>query len=462
MENIVEQLSKVLSPDQILTDSQLSSRYSHIWEMNVPLVAKAVLLPKSTLEVSEIMKICYDNEQEVIAHGGLTNLVGSTETKEHQIVISMEKLNAINEIDNDSRTMTVQAGVILQAIQEKATDNELMFPLNFGAKGSAQIGGIISTNAGGLRVLKFGMTRNLVLGLEVVLPDGTIISSLKKIIKDNSGYDLKQLYVGSEGTLGIITAAVIKLVEAPKTRNSAFLALSTYDDVVKLLKHMDGGLGGSLSGFELMWPQYYITATQPPSTTRPPLPIDHNYYVLVESLGSQKEQDRKVMEDCLTQALELGIVEDAVIADSHSDMEWFWKIRENVHAVASVTKYNQHFDISLPIPLIGEELAKIIEKLEQVDGVDIVFPFGHVADGNIHLIVGKSNETDQLREAINDIVYQPLLAIGGSVSAEHGIGVHKKKYLHLCRTEAEIELMKLLKRSLDPKGILNMGKVIDL
>lgn len=462
MVQLIEEFENILAADQIVFGDGLQDRFSHIWKTEVPLSARAMLLPRTTVEVSEIMKICFSNRQQVIVHGGLTNLVGSTETHIDQIVISMEKMKTIEEVDNISRTMTVQAGVILQTVQEKAIEHGLMFPLNFGAKGSAQIGGIISTNAGGLRVLKYGMTRNLILGLEVVLPDGTIVCSLKKIIKDNSGYDLKQLFVGSEGTLGIVTKAVLKLVEAPSTRNSVFIGLSSYDHVVQLLKHMDKNLNGTMSGFELMWPQFFITATSPPSDIKPPLSHNHNYYVLVESLSNQTEQSKALLESAIIKAMDRELIEDAVLAHNDSDLRWFWTIRENVHAVVSQTKFDQHFDISLPIPLIGDEIRKIINKLKSIDEVDVVFPFGHVADGNIHLIVGKANASIELTEVINEIVYRPLLAIGGSVSAEHGIGVHKKKYLSFCRSAEEIEVMKHLKKTIDPMNLLNRGKVIDV
>ena len=221
MDTCVNELIQHLGVDQVLVGTSLSERYEHIWRMDQSLKAKALVLPRSTEEVSSIMKICHQYDQQVSIFGGLTNLTGATEVSTQEVVISLEKLNKIIDIDEQARTMTVETGVILESIQNAASDKDLLFPLNFGAKGSAQIGGIISTNAGGLRVLRFGMTRHLVLGLEVVLADGTILSSLKKIIKDNAGYDLKQLFIGSEGTLGIVTKAVLRLHELPKSRVSA-------------------------------------------------------------------------------------------------------------------------------------------------------------------------------------------------------------------------------------------------
>lgn len=461
-QTIITALIEKLGTNKVLIGEAVKERYHHIWQMDTPLTAKAVCLPRSTEEVSAILKICHEYEQKVVVHGGLTNLVGSTETTMDELVISMEKLNTIEEVDDKSRTMTVQAGVILEAIQNAAKDYDLLFPLNFGAKGSAQIGGVISTNAGGLRVFRYGMTRNLVLGLEVVLADGTIISSMKKVIKDNSAYDLKQMFIGSEGTLGVITKAIIKLVEAPKSRNSAFVAFNDYDKVIDFLKFMDSGLAGTLSGFELIWDRIYKAMTSPPALAKPPLPYDFKYYVLLESLGSHQQKDQEALQDLLEQALEKEMILDAVLAQSQSDLNWFWGIREDVRVAVAQCAYDQHFDVSLPIPKIGEVVDEVLNNLSKLSAVNRCFTFGHVADGNIHFVVDKKNDSDALTHQINDIIYAPLTALKGSVSAEHGIGVHKKAYLHLCRTPEEIQLMKTLKLSLDPKGILNKGKVIDV
>lgn len=460
--NFIDQLVDIVGHDRVLTDELLTERSHHIWQLGNPLKVQAMVLPKSALELSKILKLCNINNQTIVIHGGLTNLVGSTEYEKDDLIISLEKMNQIEEIDPSARTATVQAGVILQNLHEAVKDFDLLFPLNFGAKGSAQIGGIISTNAGGLRVLKYGMTRNLVLGLEVVLADGTIISSMKKIVKDNSGYDLKQFFIGAEGTLGIVTRAVLKLVEQPKSRNSALVAIDEYEKVISLLKYMDLGLAGALTGFELMFDAYYKSGTSEPAVPKPPLPHGYRYYVLIESMGGDLEGDHKKLESLIQDAFEEGLIKDAVFANSKSDLDWFWKIREDVHACASRSKFDQHFDISIPIPLIGKLVKEIEDELWKVKGVTHVFAFGHVADGNIHFIIGKDNSGSSLKEEINEIIYSPLKAIGGSVSAEHGIGFHKKAYLHLCRTEEEIFLMKKLKRTFDPKNLLNRGKIFDL
>jgi len=418
-------------------------------------------MPETTEEVSSILRLCNAQGKQVVVHGGLTNLVGGTEASSEQIVLSLERMNNIEEIDEQSRTATVQSGVILENLHGAVAEKKLSFPLNFGARGSAQIGGIISSNAGGLRVLKYGMTRQLVLGIEAVMADGTIINSLKKIIKDNSGYDLKQLFIGSEGTLGIVTRAVLKLEEEPSSRNAAYLAVNEYDDVVKLLKFFDQGLAGKLSGFELIWRNTYEQMTSTSDAVRPPLPYDYNYYILIETLGSQAQTDQAEFQQLLESTIETELALDAVMAQSPSDVEWFFRIREDVNNLTDSMTHDQHFDISLPVALIGDYIGDRYKELESLSGVEQVYAFGHVADGNIHFMVGKEHTGDELRLAINNIIYSGLKSIGGSVSAEHGIGVHKKDYLSISRSAEEIALMQMLKKTMDPEGILNPGLIID-
>ena len=459
-QEVIRLLLDTLGEDKVFFGESVKERYHHIWKMDEPLQALAVVVVKNVEDVSFVLRICNETKTSVVVHGGLTNLVGSTETAGNEVVITLEKLNEIIEVDQSSRTITAESGVILEDLQMAAKNADLLFPLNFGAKGSAQIGGVISTNAGGLRVFRYGMTRALVLGLEAVLADGTIISSMKKIIKDNSGYDLKQMFIGSEGTLGVITKAVLKLVESPSSRVTAFVAFDEYQGVVDFLKYMDKGMAGTLSGYELIWGETYTCMTTPPAIAKPPLAQEYKYYVLVEGLGSDQEGDQKRLESLLEYAFENEMILDAAMAHTESDLEWFWNIREDVHVIKSQCKNDQHFDISLPIPLIGDLIEQMKTRLLLIKGVEKVFPFGHVADGNVHFIIGKEDMSDSLREAINDVIYLPLQAIGGSISAEHGIGLHKKKYLSLCRTEAEIDLMRRLKKCYDPRGILNPGKVL--
>jgi len=458
---MIQELTSIVGENNILAHGKEKTRFTHIWKTDIPLAALAVVFPRSTEEVSAIMKLCHENNQEVVVHGGVTNLVGGTQTQEKQLVISLEKMNSIEEIDEKSRTITVQAGVILENAIDAANDNNLFLPLSFGAKGSAQVGGVVSTNAGGLRVFRYGMTRQMVLGLEAVLADGTIISSLKKIIKDNSGYDLKQLFIGAEGTLGIITKVVFRLQEKPQSRSSAIVGLDNYEHVIALLKFMEKGLAGTLSGFELMWQRTYIAMTSAPDFSAP-IPNNFPYYVFIESLGGDTTSDFNRLEDLIAEAFEKELIGDGVLAQSDRELQGIWKIREDVSVLADLAQFDQHFDISLPIPLIGKEIDAAVEQLEQLDFVEKIFPFGHVADGNIHFIIGKKENSPEIIDAINAIIYGCLERNKGSVSAEHGIGLDKKKYLSTSRTENEINLMRTLKRALDPKNILNPGRIVSV
>jgi FAD/FMN-containing dehydrogenase len=458
-QNFIKSLTQIVGESNILHSGAEKERFTHIWKTDIPLEAKAVIFPSSTEEVSEIMKYCYSIKQEVIVHGGLSNLVGGTETESNQLVISLDKMNLIEEVDPQSKTITAQAGTILENMIEAAKEKNLLLPMSFGAKGSAHIGGVVSTNAGGLRVFRYGMTRQMVLGLEVVLPDGTIISSLKKIIKDNSGYDLKQLFIGSEGTLGIVTKVILRLSEAPTSRSSAIVGIDSYEQVIDLLKYLEKNLAGTLSGFELMWKNTYAAMTGDQSHLTAPISTEYNYYVFVESLGSQPKQDYERLENLIGNSLEMELIQDGVMMQSERELNTIWQIREDVSILAGQANFDQHFDISIPIPLIGELVDQAVKELNKFPFVERIFTFGHVADGNIHFIIGKKENNYKIIEAINEVIYRPLKEVGGSVSAEHGIGIHKKAYLATSRSKEEIDMMKTLKLTFDPLNILNPGRI---
>jgi len=457
---VVEILKKIVGEDSVLSDGKEKSRFDHIWKTDISTNALAVVFPKNTGELSSIMKVCFENNQKILVQGGLTNLVGSTKTFKDEIIISLDRMNNIEEIDEKSRTITLQSGVIVEDAINAVNEKNLLLPLNFGAKGSAQIGGVVSTNAGGLRVLKYGMTRGIVLGLEAVLSNGEIISSMKKVIKDNSGYDLKQLFIGSEGTLGIVTKAILKLEEKPESRCSALVALNNYDNVVNLLKFVEKGLSGTLTGFELMWNETYKMMRDSSINYSPLLPSIHPFYVFIESLGSNLNSDFDKLSELISIVAEKNLIEDAILAQNEREQKIIWDMREDVSVLAKKSKFDQHFDISLPIPIIDNEVQVATKKLKKLSFVEHVFTFGHVADGNIHFIIGKNDNSLKNTEKINQIIYSNLKANGGSVSAEHGIGLDKKKYLYTSRSTEEINLMKTLKKILDPKNILNPGRVI--
>ena len=444
-----------------LTSLEAQSRFSHIWKTDEILLCKGVCFPKTTQEVSTIMKWCHKHQLEVVVHGGLTNLVGGTQTKPDQLVVSLEKMNRVDAVDLQNRTLTVEAGAILETVLQAAEKQDLFLPLSFGARGSAQVGGVISTNAGGLRVFRYGMTRNWVLGLEVVLPDGTIIENLKTLRKDNSGIDLKQLFIGAEGILGIVTKAVFRLIEKPQTRHSAILTTNDYSKLLQTLRYFDQTLGTRLTGFELLWKNTFHTMTAEDTPYQSPLQTVENYVVFVEILGKDSSRDVQDLQDACAYGFNQNWIVDACFFDTAAAQDECWKIREDVAALEIHAPHNQHFDISIPIDQIGTIINQIIQQLQSLEGVLGVYPFGHVADGNMHLIVGKQNDSQELTKQINEIVYQPLAAVKGSISAEHGIGLDKKLYLHLSRSQDEIHIMKNLKQLFDPKNILNPGRIFD-
>ncbi len=457
--NIIPLFENILDKSSILKGEDLKSRFYHIWKTDIPLESICLLLPKNTNQVSSILKICNNYNQEVIIHGGLTNLVGATKSTDNQVVVSLEKMKNIIEIDEKGKTVTCESGVIIEDIINAVKDKDLLLPLNFGARGSAQIGGAVSTNAGGLRVFKYGMTRNLVMGLEVVLPDGTIISSLKKLMKDNSGYDLKQLFIGSEGTLGIVTKVVLRLYQHPKTRYTALAVTNDYKKVLDLLKFMEDKISKNLTAFELLWNDTYKQMISDKTIYNKYLPDNYKYYVFIEFMGGDFENDYDTFEKAIMNAVDHELVEDAVVGKDEKEQLNIWGIREDVAVLAEEKKFDQQFDISIPVAQIGEVIDKTILELKNCQGVETIFPFGHVADGNIHFIIGKDSDNNELKSKINEIIYTNTELVQGSISAEHGIGLDKKKYLIKSRSKDEIELMKLIKKAIDPKNILNPGRV---
>tara|TARA_B100000902_G_scaffold396721_1_gene458516 strand:+ start:3439 stop:4827 length:1389 start_codon:yes stop_codon:yes gene_type:complete len=459
-DNLINSFESILGNSSIIKGDKLKSRFYHIWKTDVPLDTICLLMPKNTSQISKIIKICNDNDQEIVIHGGLTNLVGSTKSNKNQVVLSLEKMNNIIDIDESSKTITCESGVIIEDLINACKDKELLLPLNFGARGSAQIGGAISTNAGGLRVFKYGMTRNLVMGIEAVLPDGTIISSLKKLMKDNSGYDLKQLFIGSEGTLGIVTKVVLRLYPLPKTRYTSLAVTNDYQKVLDLLKILEDKISNNLTGYELLWNSTYKQMVGKKTIYNEYLPDNFKYYLFIEYMGRDFDNDYKIFEETILDCVKSNLIDDAVIGKDEKEQLNIWGIREDVAVLADEREFEQQFDISIPVPLIGEVIAKISNELKECEGVKTIFPFGHVADGNIHFIIGKDSDSEELKLQINDIVYNNTELVNGSISAEHGIGLDKKRYLIKSRSEDEISLMRLIKKTIDPKNILNPGRVL--
>jgi FAD/FMN-containing dehydrogenase len=455
MDAFVGKLEALLGADAVLTGEAAKERGFSPWtRVGAP---RAVARPRSTAQVSGILKLARKEGIAVVPWGGLTGLVSGA-AAEGALALSLERMNAIEEIDPLQGTMTVQTGCVLARACEAAEAKGLFLPLDLGARGSATIGGVISTNAGGNRVLRYGMMRDMVLGLEVVLADGMVVGALNHLIKNNTGFDLKQLFIGTEGTLGVCTRAVLRLRPEPASRETAFLAVPEFDALPRLLRSLEADLGGALAAFEVMWPEFYELVTTEPAKGRPILPAGSPFYVLTEMLGADTAEDAPRFERAVTRAFEAGWITDAVIAKSGPERAQMWALRDDV----GQTQRNGPgvaFDISLPIAAMPDYLAEVRAALTKRWPNAALTVFGHLGDGNLHLVAGVGDAG--ARHAIEDVVYAPLKARHGSVSAEHGIGLQKRAYLALSRSPEEIAVMRLIKHSLDPANTLNPGKIFE-
>ena len=455
-DGLVADLRALVGEQGLITGERLTAR---VYDKHVgPVAARVLVRPADTSQVSAVLRLCHSRGQAVVPHGGLTGLVFGGTASESELILSLEALNRIESVDVAGRTMRVEAGVTLQRVQEEAERFNLMFPLDLGARGTATIGGNIATNAGGMRVVRFGMMRSLVLGVEVVLADGTVLCSLNRMLKNNAGYDLKQLFIGSEGTLGIVTRADLRLASRPVSSCSAFVACRDFSAMTELLGLLDARLGGQLSAFEALWPEFYELTTTAPALSSPILPYGHAVYALIEALGADPEADQERFERVLADAMESGSIVDAAIAKSEAQRHAMWAPREDVF---QMDRYgpSHSFDVSLAIADMPRYLDTLRGALQDRLPGAKTFVFGHVADGNLHISVCAGDADARI---VENCVYEPLRSITGSISAEHGIGLERKPYLEISRTRAEIATMRALKAALDPRGILNPGKVIDV
>jgi FAD/FMN-containing dehydrogenase len=454
---LLDELRTALGAEGVLEGQAAIEKAHSAWtRLGAP---SAVLLPRTTAEVSTILRLANDAGQAIVPWGGLTGLVDGCYAQ-GVLALSLERMRAIEEIDVTGGLMRVQAGCVLQTACEAAEAQGLLLPLDLGARGSATIGGNISTNAGGNRVLRFGMMREIVLGLEVVLAGGEVIDAMNPLIKNNAGYDLKQMFIGSEGTLGVVTRAVLRLRPKPLSDNVALLAVDDFEALPRILRRLERALGGGLSAFEVMWSEFYELVTTAPALGRPILPPGHAFYVLVEAMGAEIEEDAARFERALADTLESGEVADAVVAKSGAERKAFWGLRDDVGQTARDGPIFA-FDVSLGIAQMRAYVEEVREALlaRWADALRLVV-FGHLGDGNLHVIVGVGERSPQVRHAIEEAVYEPLRRRRGSISAEHGIGLQKRDFLSWSRSSAEIALMRTFKSTLDPRNILNPGKIL--
>jgi FAD/FMN-containing dehydrogenase len=422
-----------------------------------PTVRPAALIrPRTTAEVSAALAICHGRRAPVVAQGGRTGLAGGATPADGWVILSLERMRAVAPVDRASATVEAEAGAVLQQVQDAADAADMMFPLDIGGRGSCTIGGNIATNAGGNRVLRYGMMRDLVLGLEVVLADGTVLSSMNRMLKNNAGYDLKQIFIGSEGTLGVVTRAVLRVFARRPSVQTGLCAVRDYASIVELLALARARLGDTLTAFEAMWPTFYDLGTRG-LNRRAPIEGGHGAYVLLESMGVDVAEDERKFQSFVEAALAQGCIEDAVVARSGADARDLWAIRDSSAELQRTLGSYFAFDVSLPVGDIGRFIESCGSRLVQRWPQATLAWFGHVADANIHLCMSGSDVT---QHELDTLVYDCVADFQGSISAEHGIGLLKRDFLDRSRNTAEIATMRLLKQALDPRGILNPGKVL--
>ena len=462
VEQALKALSQALGPAAVLVGADLPARNESDWSGLPPVRPLAVLRPADAAGVAAALGLCNRFGIAAVPQGGLTGLCGGARPVEGSFALSLERLDGVLEIDPAAATMTVLAGTPLQKIQEAAEAAGFFCALDLGARGSCSIGGNIATNAGGNRVIRYGMAREMVLGLEVALPDGTLLTSLNKMIKNNAGYDLKQLFIGSEGTLGVVTAAVLRLHPKPACTLAALCGLPSFEAVLRLLAGARRALGPLLSAFEVMWPDYWDVATREIGAARDPVPGGHAFYVLVEAQGTDEASDGARFAAWLEGELEAGTIADAAVAQSVADTRAFWATRDAAGEFVQVLGPHASFDIGLAVADMDRFAASCRAQLSaELPGCRSLF-YGHIADGNMHIVAFVPGATPQPKERIAAHVYGLVRQYRGTISAEHGIGTSKKPYLPHTRGEAELALMRVLKHALDPNNILNPGKVFDL
>ncbi|MBR8243994.1 putative FAD-linked oxidoreductase [Burkholderia multivorans] len=437
--------------------ADIEPRYFTAYNERPGVRPRALVRPRSVDEVSRALALCARLAQPVVPQGGLTGLARGAVALGGEVVLSMERFAGIDALDAAAGTLTVRAGTPLQVVQEAADAAGFTFGVDLGARGSCQIGGMLATNAGGTRAIRYGTMREQVLGLEAVLADGTVVSSMNRMLKNNAGYDLKQLFIGSEGTLGVVTRAVLRLHPKLAAPATALCRVRDYDAVVALWDRMR--TLPELVSFEAMWPAFYDYVARHTPGVAAPFAADGGFAVLIECATSAPGRDaRAVLETALADAIDAGLADDAVLATSERQARDLWTLREGLAIDALPNLVN--FDVSLPTGDLGAFAARCDAALRARWPDIVCLFFGHVGDGNVHIGVSLAATTDADADEIDRRVYAIVREMGGSVSAEHGIGVLKRGYLAHTRSDAEIALMRTLKAALDPGGILNPGKVL--
>ncbi|MFL5192500.1 MAG: FAD-binding oxidoreductase [Microvirga sp.] len=458
MSNVIDALVAALG-SKIRTGADIPSRNHTDASGLQPAIPQALILPQTTEDISTALRLCHQHRQAVVTQGGLTGLAGGAHPQTGEIALSLERMNGVEEIDTASATLTALAGTPLAVVQQAADEAGFLCGIDLGARGTCTIGGNIATNAGGNQVVRYGMARRNTLGLEVVLADGTVVRSLNKMLKNNAGYDWTQLFIGSEGTLGVITRAVIGLHSKPQGLQTALCAVSSFEDALVVLRRFQQAHPGRLLVFEAMWREFMTVATKICGLA-PAFEAEHDVTLLIEADMGSDPAGTEAFSLLLSEFYEQDLIKDAVVAQSRADRNRFWAYRETPYEYGRFLPEEIRFDVSVPLNRMTEAVAHLRQEMPKQwpDAVYVVF--GHVADSNIHINVAIHDMNDGIKKGVQGLVYDLVARLGGSISAEHGIGRIKRPYLSLSRTEPELVLMRKMKQTLDPEGILNPGRIL--
>ncbi len=460
----LDALRAIVGPKGVF-EGEAAAPFLSEWRGRWPGSAALIVAPVSTENVAAIVKFCNERNIAITPQGGNTGLVGGQIPFGDEILLSLKRLRRIRAVEPLNNTMTVDAGVTLAEAQAAAKEAERLFPLSIGSEGSCQIGGVISTNAGGVNVLRYGNMRDLVLGIEAVTPNGEIWHGLKRLRKDNTGYDLKQLLIGGEGTLGIVTGAVLKLFPLPAEKITICAGVNSAEDAVALLSLAQNATGGAASSFELMARLCLDLVLKHIPQTRDPLAAPYPFYVLAEFSSGQKSGLREAVEAMLGDALGKGLIADAVIAENESHAHDFWRIRHSISEAINGEGLGARHDVSVATSDIPAFLATAGAQVARIAPGARIAAFGHIGDGNVHYdVLGPEgagpHALDDKRAAIESAVYDVIGEFEGSISAEHGVGRHRRDTLANRKSAVEMEMMRAIKKALDPKGIMNPGKML--
>jgi FAD/FMN-containing dehydrogenase len=465
MSALLDALGSVVGAAHVLTEPDDIAPYVTDWRGRYTGPALAIVSPGDTPQVAEVVRLCAQAGIAVVPQGGNTGLCGGATPTRGEVVISLRRLNRVRGIDVANNTITVEAGCTLAAVQDAAAAADRLFPLSLAAEGSATIGGNLSTNAGGVQVLRYGNARELCLGLEVVLPDGRLWNGLRGLRKDNTGYDLKHLFIGAEGTLGLITAAVLKLYSRPHCVATAWASVPTPAGAVALLTRLRDRIGGRVTAFELVGRPALDLVLKNIPHSRDPLPGQSPWQVLIELSDTMESELDPALQGVLVEAIEAGEASDAALAHSEEQAQAFWRLRENISEAQKIEGVSIKHDISLPVSRIPEFIERCDAALETAfPGLRIVC-FGHLGDGNLHYNQSRPVALDNAAfiaqsDAVNRIVHDLVAELDGSISAEHGLGQLKRDEILRYKSEVEMDLMRAVKKALDPAGLMNPGKVL--